>query len=356
MTGAPTPGDVPHIELHGAGELLAVVPYLLGFHPTDSLVMVGLHDQRVGFALRLDLPPDGRTLPAATLRWVLSALIAQRLTGIVLVGYGGAGPVGPPLATLADALRAAGLPLIDRLRVAGDRYWSYQCADPQCCPPAGASYQEARDRVAAEATLAGLVALPDRAELARQLAPVTGPARVGVEHARQQAQARWRSLVDNVATGELAAKVLAVAGTGAVHDAIRRYELPHATLDDDEVAWLGLVLRELAVRDEAWRLIDRGDLHRHRSLWTDMVRRVPRRDLAAPAALLGYVCWQLGDGALAGIALGRALEVDPGYEMAALLSQAIAAGIPPHAWRVTDEQRPVVPTDESSQGGSEDER
>jgi uncharacterized protein DUF4192 len=340
MTGAPTPGDVPHIDLHGPGELLAVIPYLLGFHPTDSLVMVGLHDQRIGFALRLDLPPHGRTLPAVTLRWVLSALVAQHLTGLVLVGYGGAGPVGPPLAALADALQAAGLPLVERLRVAGDRYWSYGCTDARCCPPTGSSYEAARDRVAAEATLAGLVALPDRAEVARQLAPVTGPARVAVERARHQAQARRQSLVDTVATAELAAKVLAVAGTGAVRDALRRYEVPDATLDDDEVAWLGLMLREQLVRDEAWRLADH-DLRRHRSLWTDVVRRVPRRDLAAPAALLGYVCWQLGDGALAGIALGRALDVDPGYEMATLLSQAVAAGVPPHAWHVSTAEEPT---------------
>lgn len=348
MTGAPTPNDIPHIDLHGPGELLAVIPYLLGFHPTDSLVMVGLHDQRICFALRLDLPAPGRTLSAATLRWVLAALAAQHLTGLVLIGYGGAGAVGPPLAALGDAIRAAGLPLVDRLRVAADRYWSYGCTDARCCPPAGSSYGAARDRVAAEATLAGLVALPDRAELARQLAPVTGPARVAMERARHQAQARRQSLVDTVASAELAAKVLTVAGTGAVRDALRRYEMPDGTLDDDELAWLGVVLREQPVRDEAWRLADH-DLRRHRTLWTDVVRRVPRRDLAAPAALLGYVCWQLGDGALAGIALGRALDVDPAYEMAALLSQAVAAGVPPHAWHVSDNER-------SSGDATEDER
>src|SRR5690349_6326837 len=41
--------------ISGPAELLQAEPYLLGFHPAQSLVLVGLHDQRLVVTARLDL-------------------------------------------------------------------------------------------------------------------------------------------------------------------------------------------------------------------------------------------------------------------------------------------------------------
>ena len=46
------------------------------------------------------------------------------------------------------------------------------------------------------------------------------------------------------------------------------------------------------------------------------------------------MAWQSGDGALANVALDRALADDPGYSMASLLRQVIAAGAPPSLARL----------------------
>ena len=56
--------------------------------------------------------------------------------------------------------------------------------------------------------------------------------------------------------------------------------------------------------------------------------------VAAPAALLAFVAWQCGDGALANVALDRALADDPRYSMAQLLRQVISAGAPPSLARL----------------------
>jgi hypothetical protein len=50
--------------------------------------------------------------------------------------------------------------------------------------------------------------------------------------------------------------------------------------------------------------------------------------------LLGFVAWQCGDGALANVALDRALADDPRYSMALLLRQVITAGAPPSMARL----------------------
>jgi hypothetical protein len=51
--------------------------------------------------------------------------------------------------------------------------------------------------------------------------------------------------------------------------------------------------------------------------------------VAAPASLLAFVAWQAGDGALANVALDRALADNPRYSMALLLREALDAGAPP---------------------------
>jgi transposase len=55
-------------------------------------------------------------------------------------------------------------------------------------------------------------------------------------------------------------------------------------------------------------------------------------DLAAPAlSLLASFTWWRGDGALARVALARALRCDPEYRLALLLQQMVELAIRPQA-------------------------
>ena len=39
-------------------DLLAAVPFLIGYHPKNSLVVIALRDEAVGMAMRIDFPED----------------------------------------------------------------------------------------------------------------------------------------------------------------------------------------------------------------------------------------------------------------------------------------------------------
>ena len=39
-------------------DLLAAIPFLIGYHPENSLVLVALKDDHVGMAMRVDMPTD----------------------------------------------------------------------------------------------------------------------------------------------------------------------------------------------------------------------------------------------------------------------------------------------------------
>jgi hypothetical protein len=60
-----------------------------------------------------------------------------------------------------------------------------------------------------------------------------------------------------------------------------------------------------------------------------MVRRGEPRSVAPAATLLAYLSWRGGNGLHAGIALDRALESDPAYPAAGLMSQIIGRGLAP---------------------------
>src|SRR5207244_11973892 len=47
--------DPRPLRVAGPADLLQAVPYLLGFHPQTSLVIVGLHAARLVVTVRLDL-------------------------------------------------------------------------------------------------------------------------------------------------------------------------------------------------------------------------------------------------------------------------------------------------------------
>jgi len=72
----------------------------------------------------------------------------------------------------------------------------------------------------------------------------------------------------------------------------------------------------------------------HLRLWTDLTRRARPGYVPAPASLLAFVAWQSGNGALANVALDRALADDPRYSMAVLLREVIGSGAPPSLARL----------------------
>jgi hypothetical protein len=319
--------DVPRVALRSPADLIALTPYLLGFHPADSVVVVGLRGRRVAFAARRDLPdPAGSGPPVPRLAPEIVGLVArQSVDAVALLGYGPAALADPMLRAVREAADRRGLPVVEALRVNDGRWWSYLCGDPRCCPPEGTPVDPATSQVPAWCTYAGLTAAGSREELARRIAPVGGPGRVAITEATDRAERALEEWLASLPEGGRADAVLA-AGTRAVEAAIARYA-QGATLDDDAVAGLGMLLVSIPVRDVAWRAITTEEPHLR--LWTDLTRRTDPARVPAPASLLAFTAWRSGDGALAGMALERALREDPSYSLANLLMDALQQGIPP---------------------------
>ncbi|GIJ39313.1 DUF4192 domain-containing protein [Micromonospora andamanensis] len=322
----------PKLSLRSPADVVAAVPYLLGFRPDDASIVVIVTDgHRVVFVARTDLPaPDAPDQDIRDLAGQLIRVVRRQraVTDLVIVGYGDADHVDASLHDVNEAVTAADMTVRDLLRVTGSRWVSLLCRNRACCPPAGTPFDPTASLIAVQATAAGLVAFADRAAVASRFAPVDGAARDRMRQATDQAVRRLERML-------AAGTPVDDAGAQAVGEALRR----DGSLSDDEVAWLTVLLIGPSVRDRAVELTEPTD--RHVTLWADVTRRAAEPFVCAPATLLAFAAWRCGDGALAVMAAERALQVDPAYRLADLLLQALRAGLPPATFaQVTDRTDP----------------
>ena len=328
------------VRVDSPAALLAVIPHLLGFVPEASIVVIGLTPprNRVRVTLRYDLPdPPDADLVADIAGHAVGVISSQQLTAAIAVGYGPEPLVTPVVDAVRDAAQRAGIDLDDFLRVEDGRHWSYRCGDEACCPAAGVPFDATAHPAAADIAAAGKQVLASRAAVAARVAPIGGIAAESMRQATRRAERHVAQLLAKVRKSvRLGAvrRMIAAEGLAAAGAMIARYRGGGRFTSDYEVARLTVALRDLRVRDDAWARMDPAHAEAHLRLWTDVVRRAQPGHVAAPAALLAFVAWQSGDGALANVALDRALADDPRYSMALLLRQVITAGAPPSLARL----------------------
>ena len=320
--------------------LLAVVPGLLGFEPADSIVVIGTGQPgaEVQLTLRYDLPDPAATRGAAAIaEGVTSILTMQCITTAAAVGYGADGVVSPVAAALRSRAAEAGITLTEVLRAEDNRYWSYVCSNPSLLP-------DRRHAVRRRRPSGGARLRRQRASGARQQAGTGGHDRPGrrrpgrprcgsaTRKAERQVAARVGRMTP-VRHRIARRRLVAAVGQPMIADAIGRYRAGD-TIGPESAAWLTVALRELRVRDDAWARMLPEYNAAHTRLWADLTRLAQPGYVAAPASLLAFVAWQAGDGALANVALDRALADNRRYSMARLLRRALDSGAPPSVARL----------------------
>ncbi|MFL6026915.1 MAG: DUF4192 domain-containing protein [Friedmanniella sp.] len=311
----PTPEPMARLRVRRPSDFLAVVPYLLGFHPSESLVVVLSRHGRVVLTARLDLPPP--PLVGAVLEQVLSLAEKHGIDELVLLAYGEDGPgAREVLQRLLDGVPGS-VVVREALLVSGDRWWSLSCRTG-CCPAAGTPFDPTTHPLAAEAVYAGLAAESSRAVLERQ---VRGPEPPDVPRLQEEVrQARGRAPLDRATAAALMAETVRAVVRG--------------TTDADEptCALLAVLALDLTVRDVAWALISREAVDAHLRLWSTVVARSPDEVAAAPLGLLGVAGWISGNGALLNCCVERLERLDPDYTLGLLLSDISDRALPPSLW------------------------
>jgi Domain of unknown function (DUF4192) len=322
------PDTTVTIRVGSPEALIALVPQLLGFMPASSVIGITASGT-VKITLRSDLPGPDRV--AATAADAIAILAARGLTAAIAVGYG----PEPVVTPMADALRHAaehvGVDLRDVLRVEDNRYWSYNYANPACCPAQGTPLDHAV--IPARTRISGFRSvLPSRDALAATVAPLGGRTRQSMRQATRRAGqhvARVLATAETSGNAGTAWQAIAEGGIAVVADLIAAYRSGGRHVSYATFAMATVALDNEWVRDDAWARMDPEYAEAHLRMWTDTVRRAQPGFVTAPACLLAFVAWQTGYGPLAQVALDRALADDPDCPVARMLHQIISAGAPP---------------------------
>ncbi|MFE3761378.1 DUF4192 domain-containing protein [Streptomyces sp. NPDC059104] len=355
--------EASRITLRSPAELADALPYMLGFHPTDSLVMVAVHGEggRFGGRLRVGIP----STPAEwedTARQVAECLVrgSERRGGkpdgivVFLCQDPRAGESGQRVMTrlrpLAQRVRLAcgalDVPVLEALCLSGGRYWSYTCDDSGCCPAEGNPLAPAGTSVmAAAATFAGLRVRGSLKEIESRLTPLAGAGAAEQEEALDRAAvALVPKILDGATREEVGAETLTLAKTlmrrltlaPPVEGGPRADDWDDALLGHDEAAAVILGLQDREIRDIAAEWMEGDEAAPALRLWRALARRCVGaygEHAAAPLTLAGWVSWSGGDEPTARIALGLALRADSEYRFAQLLHHACNEGIDPEGLR-----------------------
>jgi hypothetical protein len=303
-------------------ELLAIIPYMVGFHPDESVVAVFIRSGRVVVTARMDLPPESAADELAEQIDYIAK--RHRTQAVAIVGYSSASlSIHRLLTRLMDRLGKH--KLTDVLYAGHGRWWSLTCAE-DCCPLSGTPFDLGSHPVSAAAVFAGLGTLANRQELA---ASIGGPPEAELPRLQALADsllADSEDLQDHRAAARLAARVVDSATSDP------------GVLDERTCLLLGLLVTDVHIRDLAWALINPTNAEEQVRLWGGVVAHVPPTLAAAPLCLLGMAAWVDGSGALLNCCCERLAQVDPSYSMGRLLCEISAKAVPPSLWQQMGEE------------------
>ena len=310
-------------ELTSPHDLLAAVPFMVGYHPKDSLVVMALRDAKVSMAMRVDFP-DSESI-ASVSATVAGHLARELADEAIIVGYL---PIdvteSDPLEIVRSIIALQGISVKECIVVRGGRFRSNLCADLECCPPEGNLIPEILDsRVTAEQVAAGnplpyldldemkrsISALPIDKELVRLIQGIEE-----IDYASDDVTAHQRE------------------GANAINEMAIAFSKDQKIEDKSVVALVLVRLLDLQVRDYAMGMTTEETSDQLWDMWRYLLRLAPQGYVAPVAVIFATMSYERGDGALAQRALDRAMEDAPGYQMAKLLRRTFAAGWPPSAF------------------------
>lgn len=307
-------------------DLLAVVPFVIGFHPEDSVVMLTFADpgsDDSSFHARVDLPlVEAGQRQVATLLRDVAGRHRARMVGLVL--YTDDIEAAVLFADLlVPWLLVDGIDVIDVIRVDGDRFFAVDDPDDP-----GTRFDLTAHPFTAGQVLEGRVAHESRAALRDTL--------VGTDdNDAGEVDAAARAVVDRLVDsaghdGGLTEVMVAEARwvQGAVRSALRR----NRQLPVEDAARLLVLVSFEALREVVWSAMDRGTAREHVELWRDLLRRAPADLRPGVGGLLGFAAWLSGEGALAWCAVERCFEADPDDQLGQHVADLLESATPPTVW------------------------
>jgi hypothetical protein len=318
------------LRLRSTADVVGVIPQLLGFVPTESVVAVCLRGEggRVGLTMRFDLPTAGDAELFAQMVDTRVQLDDAERAFVVVFSESPRVDDHLPHTAIAVALADTMRERLGGIVLAGSgRWWPYGCDEEGCGDPVGNPIEAAAPSataVAAAYVLAGHGVLPNRAAVATSVALELNPS--GQALMRRRIKSFHRQY----------ARTSREARRAAVCMLVERFSLrladPRGALSPDDAAELAALCTDVVVRDQVLiRAVDRPSREVLLPVLRALVMQVPSPFDAPACAMLAWVAYADGEGVVANVMVERALVTDPTYSLAGLIADALYRQVPPRA-------------------------
>jgi len=309
-------------QIKSPEDLLSAIPFMVGYTPDRSVMIIGIKGEEVEFAMRTEFPDEEDLTPQAMMEMV-KVIKQQKVEETVLVVYG---PLLPDLddswkyATMTgeffqEVLKIAKLKVIDAMVVVNDKFKSLNCDDEGCCPEYGRPVPDIKESQIAVEQIVDGKPMPfasaadmrkfwdERIKDKNVRDAVVATKNVQNNNDRRAAVDTYHKLLDTIETGQDPDQVLAGFLIKACKDSgVRDYLLGATTKDN----------REAVKKLMMW-----------------LYRRAPRRYIAPLAVNIAMLEYEDGNGAAANIILDIAEKDIPSYSMVPLLRNSFRGVMTP---------------------------
>lgn len=293
--------------------LVAMIPAILGFRPSRSLVVATATGRQLGVTMRVDLSP---TLAEDIGQLVELAARQDADSVLVVVVDNTATDHRELVAALTSGMEDRNITVqgaVSVPEIATGATW--RCIQDEC-GASGVIDDPQATPMALAAVLAGRPIFRTREELVALITPC--PATVAV----------LTPVLDqpvNAADGDEDAPRRAVEAILAAMDDVHNGTTPDAAA----LASLAAPLTDARVRDMLFATALSSRAADAEQLWLAMARILPPFYRAEALALLGFSAYSRGDGPLAGVAFAAALTDNSEHSLARLLDEALQSGASP---------------------------
>lgn len=304
----------PTVRVKDPADYAQLAPYVLGFTPTESLVIFAVQSGRVQVTARADFADVVRPRGVET----LLARMWQRFPNAraAMVAYTADHPRGWRILRRGEHWLPSDRPH-QTLLVDGDT-WHLRDGTTGTIDHNG--------RIAAQAVAAGLGPLRTRAEIEAKF--ISPPDSKILDRQLERALSALPEPDDKAAVIALTKTLLDRYLRSAQADQ------PDTRIPVHEAIQLAVLVQDPDARAIALVSIDQDNAHQHLQLWQDVITQSPELGADMALYLSGMAAWVADEGASASIALDRALahESRHGASPARLLHNLIGNVVPPTAW------------------------
>ena len=303
-------------------DLLAAVPFMIGFEPSDSLVLMGLRNESVDVAMRIDFP---EVLDLDQIALLITHLKENSIEEALVVSYipESVSDADVVIKALSEALESAGFPLRESLIVVSGRWRSLICSDLDCCPMEGQPLPSIESsRIAAEQIAQGQpFPFKDESELLHSIEPIT--------------DTEIEEIISQIPEIDYESDPRAQQreGAEAFVDFINDFESDGICRDKKLVALVLVRMRDLQVRDFVMGSVKEEKINLYFDAYRWLMKIAPTGYIAPIASVFAAICYERGDGALAQRVLTKALLDDEKYPLALLLKELFTRGKRPEIFR-----------------------